>query len=263
MHSNGYIHRDIKPENILLDKNNNVKIGDFGLSRYLTTSSVGGTPFYYSPEMWRGVLPSKESDIWALGNVLYFLCQLKHPFEGNAYKVQNERHSPIRDYYSNELKYIVDWCMKKEMSERPSINDILSQNFVIEKVNTLGIKIPSLSIVERLMRSNRSSFEEEKSISYNKARKSASPPRNKLIMQSEQLKATRLAGSGDYKSPYDKMILAIVDNFFVYQHTKCPYCGRSFSEYFGNMHIPICAKKAKAEQLKKGGKQPPPRAGKR
>ncbi|CAG9331080.1 unnamed protein product [Blepharisma stoltei] len=59
--------------------------------------------------------------------------------------------------------------MKKEMSERPSINDILSQNFVIEKVNTLGIKIPSLSIVERLMRSNRSSFEEEKSISYSKA----------------------------------------------------------------------------------------------
>jgi NIMA (never in mitosis gene a)-related kinase len=49
------IHRDIKPANVFLDRNNNIKIGDFGLSRLLSKDSVFiktsvGTPFYMSPE---------------------------------------------------------------------------------------------------------------------------------------------------------------------------------------------------------------------
>ncbi|CAG9314403.1 unnamed protein product [Blepharisma stoltei] len=146
LHSNGYIHRDIKPENILLDENMNVKTGDFGLSRYLITSSIGGTPHYYSPEIWDGVTPSKESDIWALGCVIYLLCMLKHPFEGNMKKVKEEEQAPIRNY-SNDLKNLVDWCLKKEKCERPTINDILTQPFVVRKVTSLRIKIPSQSVL--------------------------------------------------------------------------------------------------------------------
>ncbi|CAG9327084.1 unnamed protein product [Blepharisma stoltei] len=105
-------------------------------------------------------------------------------------------------------------------------------------------------------------------------KKSAPPPRkpaasgknNKWKMQSEQLranmKAARLAGSGNDSAAYEEAARAAAE-LNQDQYTKCPHCGRSFNEDAANRHIPICAKKAMTEQFKKGGKQPPPRAGKR
>uniref|UniRef100_A0A8C6DGU3 Serine/threonine-protein kinase Nek8 n=1 Tax=Moschus moschiferus TaxID=68415 RepID=A0A8C6DGU3_MOSMO len=86
VHSHLILHRDLKTQNILLDKHRMVvKIGDFGISKILSSKSkaytVVGTPCYISPELCEGKPYNQKSDIWALGCVLYELASLKRAFE--------------------------------------------------------------------------------------------------------------------------------------------------------------------------------------
>ena len=77
----GIIHRDIKPENILLTKRGEVKVADFGLSRYLKpdqnevnltqTGMTMGTPLYMSPEQVQGLVLDARTDIYSLGITCY------------------------------------------------------------------------------------------------------------------------------------------------------------------------------------------------
>ncbi|XP_043820266.1 serine/threonine-protein kinase Nek8 isoform X2 [Dromiciops gliroides] len=86
VHTHLILHRDLKTQNILLDKHQMiVKIGDFGISKILSSKSkaytVVGTPCYISPELCEGKPYNQKSDIWALGCVLYELASLKRAFE--------------------------------------------------------------------------------------------------------------------------------------------------------------------------------------
>ncbi|QCR31751.1 Stk1 family PASTA domain-containing Ser/Thr kinase [Lysinibacillus sp. SGAir0095] len=89
-HENQIIHRDIKPQNILVDSEGNVKITDFGIATSLTatsytkTNSVIGTVHYLSPEQARGGTATNQSDIYALGIVLYELLTGELPFSGES-----------------------------------------------------------------------------------------------------------------------------------------------------------------------------------
>ena len=78
------IHRDIKPSNIFLDKNYNIKLGDFGLNRkYFNeyANAILGTPLYMAPEMLEKKHYNDEVDIWALGCSIYELTNYVVPFE--------------------------------------------------------------------------------------------------------------------------------------------------------------------------------------
>ncbi|CAG9318577.1 unnamed protein product [Blepharisma stoltei] len=144
---NGFIHQDLHPQNILLDENKDIKIADFGISCSLPIKTVQGVINYQSPETHCGDIQAEESDVWAVGCILYHLCNLEEPFDLNVNKIGYEPHKPIRSEYSNELRYFVDWCLKKQQTERPKILDILTHEFIINKTLSLGITIPQTSAI--------------------------------------------------------------------------------------------------------------------
>jgi serine/threonine-protein kinase len=100
IHTHGVVHRDLKPENIMLDRNDNIKLIDFGIagkegSRRLTfakLSQVMGTPDYISPEQVKGKRGDGRSDVYAMGVMLYEMLTGTTPFKGsNAFAIMNDR----------------------------------------------------------------------------------------------------------------------------------------------------------------------------
>ncbi len=89
-HRNHIVHRDIKPHNIMIDKDNRVKVTDFGIARAATsstltnTSNVIGSVHYFSPEQARGGFTDSKSDIYSLGIVMYEMITGRLPYEGDT-----------------------------------------------------------------------------------------------------------------------------------------------------------------------------------
>jgi serine/threonine protein kinase len=87
-HNHGIVHRDIKPANIMLLRDGQVKVTDFGIARVSTSSRtrtgiVKGTPYYMSPEQTKGLKITGPSDIFSLGVVFYQLLTGRLPFTGD------------------------------------------------------------------------------------------------------------------------------------------------------------------------------------
>lgn len=87
-HREGVIHRDIKAGNVMFDRQGNAYLTDFGIAKLLDATSgftaTGismGTPSYMAPEQWKGQDPSIQTDIYALGILLYTMLTGKLPFE--------------------------------------------------------------------------------------------------------------------------------------------------------------------------------------
>jgi serine/threonine protein kinase len=89
-HENHIVHRDIKPHNILISKQGEAKVTDFGIARAMTaatithTNTVMGSVHYLSPEQARGGNVNEKSDIYSLGIVLYEMVTGKVPFSGDT-----------------------------------------------------------------------------------------------------------------------------------------------------------------------------------
>ena len=83
----GLVHGDIKPSNIVLDRDGNAKLVDFGLSgmtRHDDRGAFVGTPDYIAPELLRGAADSHRCDIYSLGATLYHLLSGRPPFDGES-----------------------------------------------------------------------------------------------------------------------------------------------------------------------------------
>lgn len=130
------LHRDMKPSNVFLDSENNVKLGDFGLSRILSNESTFayshvGTPYYMSPEQIDEIKYNEKSDIWSLGCFLYELASLNPPFEATnhlslALKIKSGKIERIPTRYSEELNRVIQWTMVVDHTKRPSVEDLLN-----------------------------------------------------------------------------------------------------------------------------------------
>jgi serine/threonine protein kinase len=83
------LHRDLKPANIFLTRQGDVKIGDFGISRSLSTSKAVvmtkcGSPLYMAPELCQGLPYGAPADVWSLGVTFYHVCTLTEPWAGQT-----------------------------------------------------------------------------------------------------------------------------------------------------------------------------------
>ena len=140
LHDRRILHRDIKCQNVFLMSDGHVKLGDFGIAKVLDFSSqfsetVVGTPSYLSPELVQGKPYNAKTDIWGLGCLLYELCAFHHAFEADnlnamVVKILRQNPLPIPTMYSNEVRELINHCLKKKPQDRPTIDQILSLPFL-------------------------------------------------------------------------------------------------------------------------------------
>ncbi|KAF7308809.1 Protein kinase domain-containing protein [Mycena kentingensis (nom. inval.)] len=130
------LHRDLKPDNVFLDDNNTVKLGDFGLSKALSTTAsfantYVGTPYYMSPELMQEKAYDSKSDIWSLGCLIYELCALKPPFhEAQTHNelsclIRGGRIPPLPRGYSQQLAGVIKAMLNLNPAMRPSAAQLL------------------------------------------------------------------------------------------------------------------------------------------
>jgi serine/threonine protein kinase len=158
LHENSIVHRDIKPSNIFLMENNIIKLGDFGLSKYMPihrTKSLVGTFIYSAPEILKEVEKggsikkkdySYEVDIWSLGVTFCHIMSLEIPFNSNDDVINNIKRKEIfnkekncyiekiEKKYSKEFLDLIDKMMTYEPSQRPTVEDILQKDIIRERM---------------------------------------------------------------------------------------------------------------------------------
>ncbi|AES98273.2 putative protein kinase TKL-CTR1-DRK-2 family [Medicago truncatula] len=130
------VHWDLKSPNLLVDKNWNVKVCDFGLSRFkantfLSSKSVAGTPEWMAPEFLRGEPTNEKSDVYSFGVILWELVTLQQPWNGlshaqvvGAVAFQNRRPS-IPPNVSPVLASLMESCWADNPADRPSFASIV------------------------------------------------------------------------------------------------------------------------------------------
>ncbi len=139
-HRLGVVHRDLKPQNVMIDKDGNAKIMDFGIARSLHTKGVTGTgviigtPEYMAPEQAEGRDVDHRVDIYALGAILFEMVTGRVPFEGATPLsiVLKHRSEPPTDpqtinaQISAGLSRIILRCLAKSRQDRyQSAADVL------------------------------------------------------------------------------------------------------------------------------------------
>lgn len=119
---------------VFLGEDNSVKLGDFGLSKLMSShdfaSTYVGTPYYMSPEICAAERYTHHSDIWALGCIMYELCSRKVPFNGHSHielirKINAGVTDPLPSCYSPELKETIKSCLKVNPLQRPDAKQLI------------------------------------------------------------------------------------------------------------------------------------------
>jgi serine/threonine protein kinase/tetratricopeptide (TPR) repeat protein len=147
-HSLGIVHRDLKPQNIMIDKNGNAKIMDFGIARSVKDKGITGagmmigTPEYMSSEQAEAKEVDHRSDIYSLGVILYEMATSHVPFEGETalsiamkHKGETPRNpKQLNPHIPDDLSGLILKCLEKDKAKRyQSASDVHSELEKIEK----------------------------------------------------------------------------------------------------------------------------------
>jgi len=129
-HGTGVLHRDLKPSNVMLDGKGRARITDFGLAVAVSDASgerPAGTPGYMAPELFGGSPPTVQSDLYALGLVLYEVFTGKKAFEASnlaeLHRKQSETNpTPPSSVVKNldpAVERAILRCLDRDPSQRP------------------------------------------------------------------------------------------------------------------------------------------------
>ncbi|XP_027782467.2 serine/threonine-protein kinase PLK4 isoform X1 [Marmota flaviventris] len=145
LHSHGILHRDLTLSNLLLTRNMNIKIADFGLATQLTMPhekhyTLCGTPNYISPEIATRSAHGLESDVWSLGCMFYTLLIGRPPFDTDT--VKNTLNKVVLADYemptflSREAKDLIHQLLRRNPADRLSLSSILDHPFMSRNSST-------------------------------------------------------------------------------------------------------------------------------
>ena len=145
LHNKRVLHRDLKTQNIFLTNANLIKIGDLGIAKILDTntmnetlpaSTIIGTPYYMSPEIFNNQTYNEKSDMWSFGCCLYELLTLRHAFHAKdinslVYAVMKKSPPKVPEgLYSKELVELSKLFLNRSPGFRPSANEFLKHSFI-------------------------------------------------------------------------------------------------------------------------------------
>ncbi|TYH23594.1 hypothetical protein ES288_A03G025900v1 [Gossypium darwinii] len=144
------VHRDLKSSNLLVDRNWNVKVGDFGLSRwkngtFLTTKSGRGTPQWMAPEVLRNEPSNEKSDVFSFGVILWELMTVSSPWNNlNSLQVVGvvgfmDRRLELPEGLDPQIESIISDCWQSNPENRPSFEDIINRMTGIVQKSAIGL----------------------------------------------------------------------------------------------------------------------------
>ena len=155
-HKNGVFHRDIKPANFLVDRKGRVYLIDFGCGLFVkdegySSSEFSGTGDYFPPEVYnRRTYHPEPASVWSLGILIYEIMKDNVPFCNEILIQYNE--VPYQHEFSIELQDILNKCLKKNPSDRISLEGLLNHKWL--KDQTEKRKYEDLSIPDTQMQTD-------------------------------------------------------------------------------------------------------------